>query len=57
MKKKKNEIIKRQAKARDKSRKKRQLRLSRPQHTVIERPPIIEMEAPKVLSPSPLQMP
>ena len=47
MKKKKNEIIKRQAKARDKSRKKRQLRLSRPQHTFIERPPIIEMEAPK----------
>jgi len=47
MKKNKNEILKRQAKAKDKAKKKRQLRLVKTQPRFIERPPIIEMEAPK----------
>lgn len=47
MKKNKKEILKRQAKAKDKAKKKRQLRLVKTQPRFIERPPIIEMEAPK----------
>jgi hypothetical protein len=47
MKKNKKEIVKRQAKAKDKAKKKRQLRLVKTQPRFVERPPIIEMEAPK----------
>jgi len=47
MKKNKKEITKRQAKAKDKAKKKRQLRLVKKQPRFIERPPITEMEAPK----------
>ena len=47
MKKNKNEILKRRAKAKDKAKKKRQLRSAKTLPRVIERPPIIEMEAPK----------
>lgn len=43
----KNEIAKRQAKARDKKKKQRQIRLVKTQRTVMERPPTTEMEAPK----------
>lgn len=47
MKKNQNEISKRQAKAKGKAKKKRQIRLARPPWQFFERPPIIEMEAPK----------
>ncbi len=45
MKKNKKEIVKRQAKAKDKAKKKRQIRLVKPPQTVMVRPPIIEMGA------------
>jgi len=47
MKKNKKEIVKRQAKAKDKAKKKRQLRLVKTQPRFIKRPTIAEMEAPK----------
>jgi len=43
----KNEIVKRQAKNREKSRNKRQARLVKPPLRMIERPPISQMAAPK----------
>jgi hypothetical protein len=46
MKKSKKEIVKRQAKSREKARKKRQVRLVKPP-IIMERPPISQMEAPK----------
>lgn len=47
MKKSKKEIVKRQAKSREKARKKRQVRLVKTQPRFMERPPISQMEAPK----------
>jgi len=47
MKKNKKEIVKRQAKAKEKARKKRQVRLVKPPPGFIERPPISQMEAPR----------
>lgn len=47
MKKNKNEIMKRHAKAKGKAKKKRQIRLVQPPLQFFERPPITEMEAPK----------
>ncbi len=47
MKKNKNKIMKRQAKAKEKAGKKRQLRLAKPPRSVIERPLITETKAPE----------
>ena len=47
MKKNKKEIAKRQAKTREKAKKKRQVRLVKPPPRIMERPPISQMEAPK----------
>ena len=47
MKKNKKEIVKRQAKIKEKARKKRQIRLVKPPPRFMERPPISQMEAPK----------
>ncbi len=47
MKKNKKEIVKRQAKAREKARKKRQVRPVMPPPRFMERPPISQMDAPK----------
>lgn len=47
VKKNKNETIKRRAKAKEKAKKKRQVRLAKPPVQFIERPPITEMDAPE----------
>lgn len=47
MKKNKREIVKRQAKSREKARRKRQVRPGKPPSEFIERPPLLQMDAPK----------
>ncbi|MFA6413051.1 MAG: hypothetical protein WCW53_10185 [Syntrophales bacterium] len=47
MKKNKTQILKRQAKAKEAAKRKRQIRLVKPSSRFIERPPLVEMDAPK----------
>lgn len=47
MKKNKTQILKRQAKSKEAAKKKRQIRLVKPSSRFIERPPLVEMDAPK----------
>ena len=47
MKKNKSQILKRQAKSKEAAKKKRQIRLVKPPSRFIERPPLVEMDAPK----------